>query len=82
MKYSLYMILCSLMAGECMTPHKMPTTYNDMFSCLNAGYKESLSKSEEVGREDVNKHQIYIKFICKGIDEEIIVPKKKPEINT
>jgi hypothetical protein len=53
-----------------------------MFSCLNAGYKESLSKSEEVGREEVNKHQIYIKFICKGINEEIIVPKKKPKINT
>ena len=28
------------------------------------GYKESLSKIEEMGREDINKHQIYIKFGC------------------
>jgi|TARA_R100001082_G_C4328102_1_gene144330 hypothetical protein len=79
MKYALYMILCSALAGECMPPHKMPTTYDSMFSCLNAGYEESLKKSKEVGREEVNQHHIYIKFVCKEI-EEIIVPQPKPKI--
>ena len=77
MKYSLYMIMCSLLAGECMEPFKMKETYDSMYSCLNAGYEESLKKSKEIGREDVNQHQIYIKFICKG--EEIIIPKPKPK---
>ena len=77
MKYSLYMIMCSLLAGECMEPFKMKETYDSMYSCLNAGYEESLKKSKEIGREDVNQHQIYIKFICKG--EEVIIPLPKPK---
>ena len=52
-----------------------------MYSCLNAGYKESLIKSEEIGREDVNKHQIYIKFICKAEEEDFIIPLPKPKGN-
>ena len=71
------MIMCSLLAGECMEPFKMKETYDSMYSCLNAGYEESLKKSKEIGREDVNQHQIYIKFICKG--EEVIIPLPKPK---
>ena len=78
MKYGLYMLMCSLVAGECMTPHQMPTMYDDMYSCLNAGYEESLKKSKEIGRKDVNQHQIYLRFICKH--EEVIIPKEKPKI--
>ncbi len=77
MKYSLYMIMCSLLAGECMEPFKIKDTYDSMYSCLNAGYKESLIKSEEIGKEDVNQYQIYIKFICKA-EEEITIPKGDP----
>ena len=78
MKYALYMIMCSVMAGECMPPYEMKTKYNDMYSGLNAGYKESLVKSEEIGKEQVNEHQIYLKFVCK--EEKVIVPKEKPKI--
>ena len=77
MKYSLYMIICSLVAGECMPPFKMPDQYNTMYDCLHAGYIESKSKLEELGRKDVNQHQMYIKFLCK--DEEIIIPPPKPK---
>ena len=77
MKYSLYMIICSLVAGECMPPFKMPDQYNTMYDCLHAGYIESESKLEEIGRKDVNQHQMYIKFLCK--DEEIIIPPPKPK---
>tara|TARA_A100001391_G_C4901618_1_gene233859 strand:- start:217 stop:465 length:249 start_codon:yes stop_codon:yes gene_type:complete len=82
MKYGLYMIMCSLIAGECMTPHKMEESYNSLYSCLNAGYKESYRKSEEIGKEEVNKHQIYLKFICKNEKEDFIVPKPKPKVVT
>ena len=82
MKYGLYMIMCSLIAGECMTPHKMEESYNSLYSCLNAGYKESYRKSEEIGKEEVNKHQIYLKFMCKNEKEDFIVPKPKPKVVT
>ena len=77
MKYSLYMIMCSLLAGECMPPFKVDQTFNNMYSCLNAGYEESLNKSKEIGEEEVNEYKIYIKFICKA-EEEIIIPKGDP----
>ena len=42
------MIMCSVVAGECMAPVQMDTYYDDMYTCLNAGYKESLDKSIEI----------------------------------
>ena len=80
MKYSLYMILCSIIAGECTTPYPMDTKYSTIYDCLNAGYAESLSKSKEIGAEEINQHQIYIRFICK--QEEVIIPLPKPKIET
>ena len=76
MKFTLLMILCSYVAGECMPPHKMLITYNDMYECMEAGYKESLSKLQKIGKEEVNKHEIYLRFICQ--ENQII----KPEIGT
>ena len=70
------MIICSLLAGECMPPLKVDKTFNDMYSCLNAGYEESLNRSKTIGKEEVNEYKIYIKFICKGEDE--IIPKGDP----
>ena len=80
MDYKLFMIICSLVAGECTTPYQMPDKYSSMYDCLNAGYAESLNKSEEIGKSDVNQHQIYIRFICK--EETVIIPLPKPEIGT
>ncbi len=68
------------MAGECMPPHPMPDKYDSIYDCLNAGYIESLNKSKEIGKEEINKHEIYIRFVCK--QEKIIVPIPKPKINT
>ena len=77
-KVTLFMIMCSGIAEQCMPPHQMETKYNDMYNCLNAGYKESLAKSKEIGRQQINEHQIYLKFVCK--EEKVIVPKPKPKI--
>ena len=80
MDYKLFMIICSLVAGECTTPYEMPNKYNGMYDCLNAGYAESLKKSKEIGREEINQHQIYIRFICQ--EQQEILPLPKPEIGT
>ena len=70
------MIMCSYVAGDCMSPVEMTTYYDDMYSCLNAGHQESIDKDKEIGRDDINQHGIYMKFIC--LEKEIILPKGKP----
>ena len=51
--------------GACLPPYEFPIQYNDMYECLNAGYSEALKKSKEIGKEEVNKNGIYIRFMCK-----------------
>ena len=64
MKILLTLILCSYTEATCMTPYQWPETFNSTYDCMLAGYEESQKKMKEIGREDVNKHQIYIKFTC------------------
>jgi hypothetical protein len=33
------------------------------------GYNQSILKMEQIGREEINEHEIYIRFIC-SVDEE------------
>jgi hypothetical protein len=47
-----------------------------MYTCLNAGHQESIDKAKEIGKEDINKHGIYMKFVC--AEKEILIPKGKP----
>ena len=58
------MILCSATSGECMPPFQVDKIYKDGYDCMVDGYNMSLQKTEEIGREDINKHKIYIKFGC------------------
>ena len=55
-----------------MPPYKTPTIYNNLYECMEAGYKESLNKLQKIGKEEVNKHEIYIRFICQ--ENQIIEP--------
>ena len=74
------MIICSIVNGQttCIDPYTFPESYEDSYSCLIQGYQKSIDKVEEIGRESINEHGIYIKFGC----NEIIVPPKKPKVNT
>jgi hypothetical protein len=47
-----------------MPPYPWPDTFDSTYDCMTFGYKESLVKMEEIGREEVNEHGIYIRFIC------------------
>jgi len=58
------MIICSATSGECMPPFQVDKIYKDGYDCMLDGYKMSLEKTEEIGREEINKHKIYIKFGC------------------
>ena len=64
MKILLTLYLCSTVAGTCLEGFEWPERYDDMYDCIQAGYQESQKKMTEIGRLDVNQHQIYIRFTC------------------
>ena len=54
-----------------MPPFDWQDTFRTKYDCLVFGYEESLSKMRDIGREEVNKYGMYIKFYCTpqpGID--------------
>ena len=68
MKIMLTLIICSSIAGDCIEPYQWPETFRTNYDCLMFGYEESISKLKEVGREDVNKYGMFIKFYCEPIN--------------
>ena len=68
MKILLTLIICSSIAGDCIEPYHWPETFRTNYDCLMFGYEESMNKLKEVGREDVNKYGMFIKFYCEPIN--------------
>ena len=64
MKFILSLIICSSVASEYMPPFDWEDTFNSQYDCLLFGYEESINKMKEIGREEVNKYGMYIKFYC------------------
>ena len=64
MKILISLLICSSVAGECMPPWQWKETFRTQYDCLHFGYEESQRKLEEIGREDINKYGMYIKFYC------------------
>jgi hypothetical protein len=64
MKILLSLIICSQVAGTCMPPYQWPETFRTQYDCLMFGYEESIKKMKEIGREEVNKYNVYIRFTC------------------
>ena len=75
MKFTLILILCSYVSGTCIPPYTYPEEFNDQYDCFMEVYNQSILKMEEIGRKEINEHEIYIRFIC-GPNEE------KPEQET
>ena len=57
MSFILTLIVCSATSGQCLAPYKVDKFYKD-------GYEISKKKTEAIGREEINKQKIYIKFGC------------------
>ncbi len=62
MKILLTLIMCSYSASTCLQPYPWPNTFSNNYDCMIAGYEEAKKKIEEIGKSEVNKHQIYIRF--------------------
>ena len=66
MSYVLTIVMCAYIEGRtsCMPPFRFEQQYVDAYECMLDGYNQSYNKIVELGREDVNKYNIYIKFGC------------------
>ena len=64
MKILLSLIICSQVAGTCLEPYEWPKTFDTQYDCLMFGYQESMNKMKQIGLEDVNKYNMFIKFYC------------------
>ena len=51
-----------------MPPYEWPETFRTQYDCLMFGYEESINKMKEVGKVDVNKYGMFIKFYCTPSD--------------
>ena len=74
MKIILALIMYSYTAGTCLPPYIYPEKFNDQYDCFMEGYNQSILKMEQIGREEINEHEIYIRFICspenKSVEED------------
>ena len=65
---ALILFMCSATENVCMPAYVWPDSFDDDYSCMIAGYEEALNKMKEIGREEVNKYQMYIRFTCTPVD--------------
>ena len=64
MKFFLFILICSGIHGQCMPPIEMQQSFNTKYDCLVTGYDVSKEMLIDIGEQEVNKNDIYIKFIC------------------
>ena len=66
MEFFLTIFICSIIDGKtnCIPPITLEEKYKDGYDCMLSGYTKSHDKIVELGRDDVNKYKIYIKFGC------------------
>jgi len=64
MKILLTLVLCSQIQQTCLPPYTWPERFDTQYDCLMFGYEESMNKMEEIGREEINKHNMFVKFYC------------------
>ena len=64
MKFILALVICSQVQQTCLPPYRWQETFDSQYDCLMFGYEESMSKMEEIGRAEINKHGMFVKFYC------------------
>jgi|TARA_B100001964_G_scaffold155779_1_gene171184 hypothetical protein len=52
--------------------------YGDGYKCMLAGYDKAKEKLIEVGPEEVNKQQVFVKFGCIPYTPAEVPPTGKP----
>ena len=47
-----------------MLPYNYTEKFDSLYNCLIEGYEQSIVKIIDIGELDVNKNELYIKFMC------------------
>jgi len=68
MNFLLSIVICSQVAGTCLPPYPWPDKFDTQYDCLMFGYKQSIVKMEEIGSDDINKYNMFIKFYCSPVE--------------
>ena len=63
------MLVCSFTSGTCTPPLVLDEKFDDMYSCLIRGYEESINRTMEIGREEINKQGLFTRFACREVTE-------------
>ena len=75
MKWILFMWLCTATTTiNCQQIKTDRIKFIDQFDCTVYGYTNSTRLLRELGREEINKFNLYTKFLC--------IPDNTPEIET
>ena len=66
MNFILTIFICASTAQgiQCLPPVKFDILYKDGYDCMLDGYTKSHDKIIEIGREEINKNKIFVKFGC------------------
>ena len=73
MKFLLTVFICSVASGDCYTNEQYPKVFNNHHDCIRAGLSESyevLFAEGNFTEENINKLQLYPKFICNPVKDE------------
>ena len=68
----LIMIICAQVESTCYPPITLNKTFYTSYDCLQEGYKESQTLLKELGKEQVNKNKIIIKFTCLEKNKDMV----------
>ena len=64
-KIIIFMWLCTATATiDCKLIETERTYFKDVYDCTLYGYTHSAKLMRKFGREDVNKYNVYTKFLC------------------
>ena len=69
----LTVFICSVLDGQCYTNPEYPKPFDSHYDCMSAGLTESykvLIGDGNFTEEQINKLQLYPKFICQPVKEK------------
>ena len=78
MKFFLTIYVCSSIMGNCFIHESTPKPQDSYYDCVRNGLSESyeILYQGNISEQDVVKFKMFPRFTC----EEVIIPKKKPEV--
>ena len=69
MKFALVIYICSSLHQVCM-PELKAGEFDSLYDCGIAGYEKAANVLKNINREDFNKEQLLVSFICAEVKND------------